>query len=177
MSPFAGPLFAAALLLLAAGAVKVASPAGTRVALQKAGLPSQAMAVRLLGIVEVAIAVAALAIGGAVAAGLVALAYLGFAGFAALLSHRTRNTASCGCFGASDAPVGTVHVVVDLVAAALCAAAALDPTTGLAQATSETPWARVPFYGLTALLAWATYLSLTLLPELQAAMKTPGAAS
>ena len=177
MSAFAGPLFAAAGLLLLAGAAKVTAPDATRVALRSAGLPSKAWMARALGVVEIAIAGAALVVGGAIPAALVALTYVGFAGFVAVLARRTRSTAPCGCFGASDAPVGTLHVVLNVAIAALAVGAAIRPTDGLAQATSETPWAGVPFFALTALLAWATYVALTLLPELQAAMKPQGATS
>ena len=132
---------------------------------------------RLLGIIEITIAGSALILGGLVPAALVAVTYLGFAGFVALLSSRTRNTAPCVCFGSSSAPVGTLHIVINLAVAALAGAAAADTTGGLGQAATDTPWAGLPFYGLTALLAWTAYVTLTLLPELQATMKTSGAAT
>lgn len=177
MSPFAGPLFAAALLLLVAGVAKVATPAATRVALRTAGLPSTPLVARALGAVECAIALSALALGGPVPAALVALTYLGFAGFSARLAAASRGTASCGCFGASSAPVGRLHVAVNLATAVLVAPAVFAPVDGIGQAVSDTPWAGVPFVALTALLAWAVYLTLTRLPELQAAMKPTGTAS
>lgn len=176
MSPFAGPLFAAAILLLVAGAAKVATPAATRVALRTAGLPSAPLVARGLGVVECAIAVSALAAGGRIPAVLVTLTYLGFAGFSAQLAKRSRGTADCGCFGASSAPVGTLHVVLNLATAAAVAGAVVKPSDDLLAAASDTPWAGAPFYAVTALLAWATYVALTALPALVAATKTSGAA-
>lgn len=176
MSPFAGPLFAAALLLLVAGAAKVTTPAATRVALRTAGLPNTPLVARGLGAVECAIAISALAVGGRIPAALLTVTYLGFAGFSAQLQRRSRGTAGCGCFGASSAPVGTLHVVLNLATAAAVAGATVRTTDGLLAATSDTPWAGVPFYAVTALLAWATYVALTALPALVAATKTTGAA-
>ena len=177
MSPFASPLFAAAILLVLAGLAKLAMPDPTRVAMRQAGLPNGAGIVRAEGSLEVLVGGVALVAGGAVAAAAVAVLYAAFAGFVALLAHRTRNSAPCGCFGPSEAPVGALHVVVDLVIAALAAGATVRTTTGLWEATSATPWAGVPFLALTLLLAGATHLTLTLLPALQAAMKPQGAAS
>jgi hypothetical protein len=169
MSPFAGPLFAAAALLAAAGVAKVATPAATRVALRSAGLPSSAPAARALGAIELAIAAAALAIGGRVPAALTAAAYLGFAWFARRLDRATRGTASCGCFGASSAPVGTVHIAFDLATAVLLVGAVANPAAGIATAIDDTPWSGAPFLALTALLTWMAYVSLTILPATLAA--------
>src|SRR6478752_1781079 len=115
MSPLAGLVYAAALLLGAAGVGKALRPGATRIALRSAGLPASEVIARGLGIVEVLIAVAALVIGDAVATALVAVSYLGFAWFARRLDTMTRGAAPCGCFGASSAPVGTLHVVVNLL--------------------------------------------------------------
>lgn len=181
MSPLAGLLYAAALLLGSAGAGKVLRPAGTRVALRSAGLASTTWAARGLGAVEVAIALTAIVIGGPVAAAAVALSYAGFAWFARRLEHRTRGAAPCGCFGASSAPVGTLHVVINVVIAVGVAVAAVDPPGPIWSAASDTPWSGVPFIGLTLLLTWLLYAALTALPETLAAAKAPaptaGAAS
>ncbi|HMS89567.1 MAG TPA: hypothetical protein PKE56_14035, partial [Acidimicrobiales bacterium] len=82
MAPFAGSLLAAAALLVLAGGVKVIDPSSTRVALRTAGLPASSGAARALGLVEVTIGGAALAVGGLAATAAGALAYVGVAGFA-----------------------------------------------------------------------------------------------
>lgn len=171
MGALAGPLFAAAALLALAGVGKVARPAATRVALRQAELPSSALAARALGAIEIVIGLAALVLGGPIPAALTAASYAGFAWFAHRLDAKTRGTASCGCFGDSSASVGTLHVGINLAITALLVGAVAFPTDGIAAATSETPWAGVPFLALTALLTWMVYVSLTALPELLDAMK------
>ncbi|HWJ64137.1 MAG TPA: MauE/DoxX family redox-associated membrane protein [Acidimicrobiales bacterium] len=181
MSPLAGLVYAAALLLGAAGVGKALRPGATRIALRSAGLPATVVIARGLGIVEVLIAVAALVVGGAVATALVAVSYLGFAWFARRLDTKTRGSAPCGCFGASSAPVGTLHVVVNLLLAVGVGIAAVDAPGAIWDAAGDTPWAGVPFVGLTLLLTWMLYVALTALPEALAAAKAPapnaGAAS
>ena len=171
MSPFAGPLFAASLLLGAAGLGKLFAPAATRVALRQAGLPNDPYSARLLGAVEFFAALGAVVVGGWLHATFVVAFYLGFAWFAWRLANRTRGTASCGCFGASSAPVGSLHVGLNLTVAAVVAGAIVRPAEGIWVAVSETPWAGVPFLGLTVLLAWMLYAALTVLPATFAATK------
>ena len=72
VSPLAGPLFAAALLVAFAGIGKLAQPATARVALRTAGFPSSVLFVRLLAVGELLVAAAALVVGGRVAGALVA---------------------------------------------------------------------------------------------------------
>lgn len=177
MSALAGPFFAAALLLAVAGAIKVGRPAATRVALRSAGLPDGAVDARLLGVVELAIAVLALAVGGRTGAGLVALAYLGFAGFSLLVMRRARGRASCGCFGSSDAPLGVLHVVIDGLLAAVALVLVASPVRGLLAEAGDTPLAGVPFVGLVLLIAWLVQVSLTTLPALLAARQPPAPAA
>jgi hypothetical protein len=173
MSPFAGPLFAAALVLGLAGVVKATRPDPTRIALRNAGLPGPAWLARAIGAGEVAVAGYALVAGGRVGAALVVAAYVAFAAFAEVVRRRSRGRASCGCFGASDAPVGTLHVAADLVVAAVVLGAVVDPTAGITTVVTETPAAGVPFVGATLLLAWLLQVLLTAVPELQAAHRPP----
>ncbi len=173
MSPLAGLVFSAALLLGAAGVGKAAAPGATRIALRSAGLPATPLAARGLGVAEVLIALAALVVGGPVATSLVAVSYLGFAWFARRLDAQTRGSAPCGCFGASSAPVGTLHVVLNLLIAVGVGVAALDAPGPVWDAASDTPWAGVPFVGLVLLLTWMLYVALTALPEALAAARAP----
>ena len=169
----AGPLFAAALLLGAAGLLKVTSPDPTRVALRAAGLPSTALAARTLGAVEVAITLYTLAVGGRLAAGLISLTYLGFAGFSFLVIRTSRGKASCGCFGASGAPLTNLHVGVDIAIAAVAALGIVNPVPGLLTVVADTPFFGIPFLVFTGLLAWLVQVLLTAVPELQAAARPP----
>lgn len=169
MSPLAGILFAAALVLGVAGVAKVVSPDGTRVALRTAGLPSGRWLARLLGAVEVVFAVVALVVAGQTGALLVALAYLGFAGFSALLLTRSRGQASCGCFGGTDSPVTAIHVVLNVIIAAAVAATIASPVPDVAATAADTPGAGLPFAILVVLLAWVLQVAFTTLPALQGA--------
>ena len=173
MSPVAGPLFAAALLLGSAGLLKITAPNPTRVALRTAGLPNTALAARLLGAVEVAIALFTLAVGGRLAAGLITLTYLGFAGFSLLVIRTSRGKASCGCFGDSDAPLTHLHVGVDLAIAAVAAIGIVNPVPGLFTVAADTPLLGIPFLIFTGLLAWLVQVLLIAVPELQAAARPP----
>ncbi len=165
----AGLYLAAAALVAVAGLAKVLAPDASRVALRTVGLPSSPLAVRTLGVVELGLAAAALVVGGAPAALGIALAYLGFAGFAALVARRSRYRAPCGCFGRSEAPIGPLHVGVDLALAAVALVAATGPVGSLLTEARATPAAGVPFVGYTLLLTWLLVVLLTALPELQAA--------
>lgn len=171
MSPFAGPLLAASLLLGAAGLGKLARPAATRVALRRADLPSDPWSVRLLGAVEAAAALGAIVVGGWLHASFVTAFYLGFAWFSWRLASRTWGQASCGCFGDASAPVGPVHVGVNLAVAALVAGAIARPAEGIAAVPGDSPWAGVPFLGLALLATWMLYVALTVLPTTLAAAK------
>lgn len=173
MSPLAGLVYSAALLLGAAGVGKAASPGATRIALRSAGLPATQLAARSLGVAEVLIALAALVVGGPIATGLVTASYLGFAWFARRLDTKTRGSAPCGCFGASSAPVGTIHVVLNLLIAIGVGVAVVDAPGSIWDAAGDTPWAGVPFVGLVLLLTWMLYVALTALPEALAAAKAP----
>jgi hypothetical protein len=173
MSPFAGPLFAASLLLGVAGLGKVLRPGATRVALRQAGLPSDPYSARLLGAVEFAAALGAVVVGGWLHAAFVAAFYLGFAGFSWRLAARTRGQASCGCFGDASAPVGNLHVGINLAVAALTAAAIAWPPEGITTVPAESPWSGIPFLALTVLATWMLYVALTVLPTTAAAAKQP----
>jgi hypothetical protein len=175
VSPTAGIVFAAALLIALAGVAKITRPAATQVALRTAGLPSSRPAAQLLGVVEVAIAVVALAVAGTAGAALVAASYLGFAAFSAQLLRRSRGTASCGCFGGDDAPVTRLHVWLNAVLAAAALLSLADPAPPIWEAAADTPWAGVPFVLLVLALAWLLLVALTVLPSVLATAARPAA--
>jgi hypothetical protein len=168
MSAAAGPFYAAAGLLGAAGALKVARPAATARALQAAGLRDGRRLAPVLGAVEVAVAVAALALGGRATAAAVAVAYLGFAAFAALLLRRKGAAADCGCFGQAEAPVTDVHVGMNLAIAAIAAWAVASPPGAIGPTLADQPLWGLPFLALTVLCGWLLFVALTLLGPLRA---------
>ena len=154
-----------ALLLATAGAQKLTDPAATGAALQAAKLPSDARLVRLLGIYELVLATSVLAVGGAVAAALLAATYAAFAGFAWRQSHRG---AGCGCFGKAEAPTTPVHVVVNVAAASAAAASAWASPFPLLDVVDD-PMALIVALPLLLTAAALLRLTLTALPELRAA--------
>ena len=173
MAPVLGSLdLAAALLVLAAGAGKLRAPAPATAMLRRA-LPGRLRfaarpgAVRVAGLVEFAVAGAVVLSGTRVALALLAAAYLGFLAISIRAVAAGAST-SCGCFGRSDTPVGTAHLVLNGLALAVVLAgvarppgawggllhhAALPGAIGLAQA---------------ALLAALGYLAITAAPALAA---------
>lgn len=160
MSSATGLAFAAALLLVAAGAAKAVRPASLVSALGVVGLPRSRHLVRAVSVGEVLLGVAALAAGSAALWLLVALAYAGFAGFVLLVRRRGDALASCGCFGGERSPATRLHVVLTL---GLSLAAALE-ATGPAAAG-----AHVALLAPGALVAWLVQLCLGLLPATRAA--------
>ena len=179
MTVVAGPLFAAAGLLAAAGAVKLVQPASTIDALRAAALPGTGKAGRapdrlwvgrLLGLFEVAVAVIALSIGGRLAGVLVSAAYLGFAFFTVRLLSTAGAGASCGCFGGDESPATPLHVIVNGSIAVVAALAVAWPTPGIADVLRHQPLGGVPFVVLCGVLGWLLFALLTVVPELQAAM-------
>lgn len=174
------PAWIAAVVLGAAGVGKVVRPGAAVEALRVLRLPHSPLAVRLLGAIETLVALAAVVLGGWAWA-VVAAAYLVLAGAAERLRRAALATANaggdggavagCGCFGRSSAPVGPTHVVVDVLAALVAAAAAWSGAGSLGSV-----WPELPVAGLAHLLlvgsgALAVVALLTVLPETRLAAR------
>ena len=175
-----GGLWLAASVLAVAGTLKLARPASTAGALRDAGLPSHALLVRALGVLELAAAGAALLLGGVIPAAAVSALYLAFTVFA-WRQRRASSTSSCGCLGDSSAPLTWTHVVLDGVFAVLAAGAALTAAPSLPGALA--PGGPLDAAGaaaigtavaLLALGTWLVRLVLTELADLRAVIPEPG---
>jgi hypothetical protein len=119
-----------ALLMLAAGAVKVADPTRTAGALAARGWPVSGLVVRAGALAEVVVGAAVLVVGGYVPPALMAVSYFGFAWFVAGALRAGTPVGTCGCFDQPDTPPSPLHVVVDAafaLAAAAGAAVGLEP--------------------------------------------------
>jgi hypothetical protein len=176
MSLLAGPVLALAGLLAFSGVQKLAWPEAAAQAMRAAGFgpaagPGGEWAGRLLGLVELAVAAAALVWGDSTTAAAMALVYAGFALFSWRLYVRTGATASCGCFGSAEVPVTRLHIILNAVAAAACVAAVAWPTGDVAAVLGDQPLAGLPFVALTALAGWLWYVMLEVVPDLQAALQ------
>ena len=174
---------AAALLLCVSGAAKLRHPASAAAMIRRllrdrrvgrgVGRPPGAAIgpVRAIGSGELAIGLAVLVTGSRPAAALLAAAYLVFAAVAVLLLRAGGARTSCGCFGATDSPLGPAHLVLDGVALAAGLAAVVRPPG---------PWCGLDGGGTVAviggvqavLLAALAYLAVTALPALLAARRT-----
>jgi len=161
------PYAAAALLLLVAGVPKLVDPEPTGRAAAQAGLPSSAAAVRLLGLAETLVGVAALLLGGPVPAVAVAVAYLGFAAVVARGLVRG-DMESCGCFNGEDAPPSPLHVLLDLGLAGSAVAVALGPAVAWPTLVVDDPAVAVVAAVLALAVAGLTYLVMARLPRVSA---------
>jgi hypothetical protein len=162
-----GLLGAAALLLAAAGASKLIRPTGS--ALTAARLPGVVRlagpsATRIGGVLELGVAMAALAVGGRVGAGLLALSYTCLAAMSVRLMTVARG-ADCGCFG-RPSRISHWHTTINLGYLLIGLAGLYRPARPLVAVLADRPG-----YGLLVLLAATTlayfsYLTMTALPEL-----------
>jgi len=165
-----GLLWAAALLLAAAGVAKLARPDPTTRAAADSGIPgsvwfTRRWVVRLLGMGEVAAALAVVLAGGPRSAAALALLYAALALVAARLLREGPDR-DCGCFGNRSQPVTVAHLVIDLAASAVGLAAVLWPVPGLPELVAADPWPTIALAGGAIVLAWLAYLAMTALPEL-----------
>lgn len=157
-------------LLGASGIVKLIDPDPTTGAMSTVGLPSSNSLSRLLGIVEILVAIAALATGGlaVVAAGCL---YTAFAMFTAAALRRHLPIQSCGCFGRDDTPPTILHVAYNSTAAAALFALPLLELAPIAWGVA--PLELVLFLGFAAVGVYASYLLLARLPQLLDLARNP----
>jgi hypothetical protein len=165
MSALEGPFAAACVLLVVAGAYKLARPAATAGALAGVGWPSGLVAVRLLGAGELALGAAALVTSHRGLAALVAAAYASFALFVVVALLADTPVQSCGCFGESTTPPSIVHVLANLAFVAVAGAVAIGGLPTLADVLADQPWAGVPFVLLVAVTVQLVHVLLTELPR------------
>lgn len=170
MTPTVAPVAICALVIGAAGIAKLARPAGTAQALREARLPGLARAgqpvAQAVGVAEIVLAVSAFVWGNRLTTAGIVAAQLLFAAFALRLLARRGGAASCGCFGASQAPVHGVHVALNLALAAVAAVGLARPPGAFGAAVTQRPLDGITLVACTLLGAWAVVLAFTALPEL-----------
>lgn len=159
---------AASVLLVAAGAMKLARPGPTTDLVVSLGLPASSGGVVALGAMEAALGFTALAGDWAWPAPVVALLYLGFAGV--MGRALSVGAVSCGCFGRTDAPPSPIHLVGNLMFATASAAVAVGGRSPL-EVMADQPAAGVPFVVLVGVLSGLALVAFTAWPEAAAARR------
>jgi hypothetical protein len=156
---------AAAILLVIAGASKIASPYMAQASLSTAGLPAPLTGVRVLALAEAAVGAAALIEPTPLTAAAAALAYGAFCLFTLRLLRLADEGVDCGCFGGAGSEVGGVHVGLNAAAFAVCVAAALAPPPDLGWVFHRTPLTAIAVCIGTGAIAYASFLAFTVLPR------------
>lgn len=111
------------VLLIVTGAAKIVRPHDVTSALVDLGLPRVPAAGLVIGLVEVAVGVAALAYSEALV--VQGLLYSVFAGWVILALRADVPIASCGCLGRDDTPPTVAHAVLNVLAALVSFGAAV----------------------------------------------------
>ena len=172
-----GPLWIAAVVLGIAGLGKMWRATAAQGALRSLGLAHGIVAVRSLGLVEVALSALVIVRGGRVAHAGLALFYVALAAASARLRRTPQATpAGCGCFGASSAPVGAGHVALNVAAASIGVAAAIAGSPSLPAVAGDLPAFGIAHGILVATGSAAVIAAMTVLPELRLAARPQPAA-
>ncbi len=165
MSVLAALFAVAATVLVLGGALKAVRANDTVGALQALGVTVSPAVVRAGGLAEALLGATALAIGGRVIAGLVAVSYAGFATFVVVARSRGAPISSCGCLGRIDTPPTATHVVVNLVGAVVAGAVAVVPDASPVEVIDDQPFLGVPFGLAVAAGVGVVFLLLAALPR------------
>lgn len=152
MDVLVGAFQIVAAVVAIGGAAKLLAPDPFASTLRTLGLPGGRTLARGSGVLELAVGVAAIVVGGRVLASVVAALYVVFT--VVVVLARRRGAASCGCFGAADAPPGPVHVAVNGVSAVVAIAAAVMVPAPLTDVLAEQPLAGVPYVAAVVLGTW-----------------------
>lgn len=165
-----GLLWAAAFLLITAGAAKLIRPAPTARAAAESRIPGSTLitrrwVVRFVGLLELVAGTAVLLLGGPWTAAGLAVIYLVLAITVRLLLREGPDR-DCGCFGRESEPANRAHLVVNVVGAAIGLAAVLAPVPGVGPALIENPLQTMVLLAAAVVLARLGYLAMTVLPTL-----------
>ena len=169
----AAPWAAAALALVPTGLAKVRDPLPAVRAMRAVGVPSRPLAVRAIGVAEVASGAGALAVGGALASGAVAVLYLAFAAFLVRALRAPERPDSCGCLGTVDLEPNWLHAVLVLAGAAVAASAAAARTAGLPAMFVRYPFVVSGIVAAAVAIVYASFLVVSELPGAISAYRAP----
>ena len=171
-----GPLAVVACLLAIAGLTKLRHPESAAAALAAARLPGRTSLVRLLGAVELAAGVLALAEPRPPATVAVGVLYFGFGAFLLNLLWAGVET-GCGCLREPETPPSAVHVAFNLLAAGIASLAIVLEPPPLVEFVPELPLYGVPAVVGVATAVYLSYLVIAYLPRTLAAYRRAPASS
>ena len=164
MQALAAVYLIAAALLGAAGASKAAAPEPASAALARLQLYHRPWAVRLLGLIELVVAVCAFIVGGFFPATALAAFYAGFA-VVAVAMVRSESAEPCGCFGRVEMPATWRHVTVNILAVVIGLVAASWPVTAVDQLFDGQKWLLGPLAVVVVGGAYGVFTWLNTKPE------------
>jgi hypothetical protein len=152
-------------LLGASGIMKLVDPEPTSGAMKAARLPSSNALSRLLGIVEIVVSLAGLAVAGT-SIMLAATLYTAFTIFTVAAIVFSIPLQSCGCFGREDTPPTMIHVTLNVIATVALFVV-------FSQGRGPVDWTLPPlelslYLGFTAIGVYTVYLLITRLPQVLA---------
>jgi hypothetical protein len=168
-----GPALVAACLLALAGAQKLVDPTMTVGALRALRIPSSPLLVRAGSAIELALGVAAIAMGGAALWWAVAASYLAFGAFVVAALRKGTMIGTCGCFGREETPPHWTHVVLNAGLAGLSALIAVRSPGSPLEALGEDPAVAVGVVGLTVVALYLLYAAFVDLPRTLVAASHP----
>jgi hypothetical protein len=118
--------------------------------------------VRAAAVLELAVGLTAVVVGGRAAALAVAVGYAAFAGLTLRLAQQR---ASCGCFGAGEAPSGGVQLTLSAgLATVAAAAAAVWPPAAIGWVLAHSPGYAMTLLGGVGGCIYALAIAYTQLP-------------
>ncbi len=161
MIALAGPFLIICTILGLGGLAKLWTPIPARRALRAVSVDVPLAAVRALGLAELALACAGIFSGAAIVPIVVGMAYVAFALFVVVML-RTADATSCGCFGNNSAPPSYLHVIVNLLSAAV--AFGSTGFDGVVTTVGDRAGVGTALLLLVVVGVYALYLLLTALP-------------
>jgi hypothetical protein len=168
-----GPALVVASLLAFAGGQKLVDPTMTVGALRALRFPASPVLVRVGSGLELALGVAAIAVGGAALWWAVALSYLAFAGFVVAALRAGTMIGTCGCFGREETPPHWSHVLLNVGLSGLAGLVAVRSPGSPLDALLEDPAIAVAVVGLAVVALYLLYAAYVELPRTLAAASEP----
>ena len=126
-----------AVVLATSGLLKLQDPAPARATLRQIGFRGGRWSARSFGLLEIAVAVGVLVVGGPIANAAIAALSAVFVVVSWRLLNAATAAETCGCFGRFSAPPSRLHVAVNVVSLGVAVLATFQGTPGLPATVRE----------------------------------------